>query len=347
MRICSMLNTCLLALTLLLLSSCGDNTAKQPDVSHVKVQLETQRLDRDFLQLDTNNLVAGLTALQKKYPDFLNFYLDTIKGLGINGLFTDTSRGISEGLRSYLTYKDYRDLFDTINTHYPNTDQVEADLQKGFQYLEHYYPEYKIPRIIYFNSFLSNWAVVSYEGVIGIGLDMFLGEKYPFYASVGQPDYMYINFRPQSIAPSVFSTVYNDFHPFEDEEKTLLEMMIQKGKQQYFVAKMLPFLNPEDCIGYTKSQLEWCTKNEVMIYNFFPDNGLLFEKNWSKMRRFVVYGPNTAGMPAESPGNIGTWLGLQIVKAYVKEHPGQTLEQLFAENNAEQFLKESRYKPKK
>ena len=64
------------------------------------------------------------------------------------------------------------------------------------------------------------------------------------------------------------------------------------------------------------------------------------------MRRFVVYGPNTAGMPAESPGNIGTWLGLQIVKAYVKENPAVELEKMFNDKNAEQFLRKAKYKPK-
>jgi hypothetical protein len=204
-----------------------------------------------------------------------------------------------------------------------------------------------VPRLVYFVSGLANWGVVSYENILGIGLDMFLGEQYPFYKSVGQPDYMYINFRKESIAPSVFSTLYNDIHPFQDEEKTLLEMMLQKGKQQYFVEKMLPFVSLEDRIGYTKAQLDWCTQNEAMIYNFFLDNSLMFEKNWSKMRRFVVYGPNTSGMPAESPGNIGTWLGLQIVKSYVEKNPEADIETIFKEENAEQFLRKAKYKPRK
>lgn len=330
----------------LILSSCGGSDERQPDVSQVKVTLQTKRLDRDLLKLDTNNLAAGLPVLQQEYPDFLNFYLDTIKGLGINGNFSDTNKAITEGLRSFLTYKDYRELFDTIEKHYPDMTGVEQDLVKGFRYLKFYYPKYEVPQIVYFNSFLSNWAVVSYGNVLGIGLDMFLGPRYPFYASVGQPDYMYINFRPQSIAPSVFSTIYLDFHPFLDEERTLLDMMIQKGKQQYFVSKMLPFVSLEDRIGYTTAQLEWCRKNEAMIYNFFLSNNLMFEKNWSKMRRFVVYGPNTSGMPPESPGNIGTWLGLQIVRSFAAEHPEMSPEQIFSLENAEQFLRQSKYKPK-
>lgn len=339
-------STLVLAAFLLVQYSCGSSDEKQPDVSKVNVTLKTQRLDKDLIALDTNHLPEGLLQLQQKYPDFLGFYLDTLMGFNIHQQFTSDNKGITEGLRSFLTYKDYKDLFDTVALHYPSTQSVEEELEKGFQYLLHYYPKYKVPNIIYFISGLQNWGVVSYEGVLGIGLDMFLGEKYPFYAAVGQPDYMYINFRRESIAPSVFNTIYNDFHPFQDEEKNLLEMMIQKGKQQYFVEKMLPFAKLEDRIGYTSAQIKWCNENEAMIYNFFLDNNLMFEKNWGKMRKYVVYGPSTPSMPAESPGNIGTWIGLQIVKAYANNNPSEDLEKIFKAENAEQFLKKAKYKPK-
>jgi hypothetical protein len=340
------LNSLAILLMLLLFNACHSNEEKLPDVSKVAISIQSNRLDRELIALDTNNLASGLAELHNKYPAFLGFYLDTLMGFNIRQQYTLDNKGITEGVRSFLTYKDYKALFDTVALHYPNTNDIEKDLSKGFQYLLHYYPAYKVPQIVYFVSGLQNWGVVSYEGVLGIGLDMFLGEKYPFYAAVGQPDYMYINFRKESIAPSVFNTIYNDFHPFEDEEKNLLEMMIQKGKQQYFVEKMLPFTKLEDRIGYTSAQLNWCKDNEAMIYNFFLDNDLMFEKNWGKMRRYVVYGPNTPSMPAESPGNIGTWIGLRIVQSYALHNPTEDLEKIFKETNAEQFLKKAKYKPK-
>lgn len=333
-------------LYLLILSGCTSTAEQAPDVKDIQVQLHTQRLDFDLNALDKNKLPEGLKSLAPQYPNFLNFYLDTVMGLQVLGNYSDTNRAITEGLKSFLTYKDYAALFDSVKVHYPNTDAVNAQLSKGFQYLKYYYPKYEVPNIIYFISGLMNWGVVSYERQIGIGLDMFLGPQYPFYAAVGQPAYMYINFREASIAPSVFATIYNDFHPFEDENQSLLAMMLQKGKQQYFVEKMLPMISLEDRIGYTQAQVEWCKKNEAMIYNFFLNQNLMFEKNWQKMRRYVVYGPNSSGMPAESPGNIGTWLGLQMVKAYVKQHPEVNLEQLFKTTNDQQFLKDAKYKPR-
>lgn len=331
---------------LLGITACGDGAEKLPDVSDKKINLLTRRFDRDFVAIDTLHIASGLEQLYKSYPAFTDFYLDTILSIGVQHRYEDTTIAIAKGVHSFLTYPDYRNLFDTIATHYPDTKSIDEQLSKGFQYLIHYYPDFKVPEIVYFNSFLANWGVVSYQGGLAIGLDMFLGKNYPFYAAVSQPDYMLINFRPESIAPSVFSTIYLDFHPFMDEERTLLDMMIQKGKQQYFLEKTLPFVKPEDRIGYTPEQWKWCEANEAMIFNFFAGNNLLFEKSWSKMRRYVVFGPSTGGMPAESPGNIGTWVGYRIVKAFAEQHPDMSLEQVFAVQNAEQFLKQSKYKPK-
>jgi hypothetical protein len=337
---------CLAFAGLLAVASCGGGEQQLPDVSDKKIKLITRRFDRAFVAIDSNQIGAGLSKLYEQFPSFTDFYLDTILAIGVQHRYEDTASPVNKGVRSFLTYPDYRNLFDTIAAHYPDTKAIDEQLHKGFQYLSHYYPDFKVPEIVYFNSFLANWGVVSYQGGLAIGLDMFLGKNYPFYAAVSQPDYMLINFRPESIAPSVFSTIYLDFHPFLDEEKTLLDMMIQKGKQQYFLEKTLPFVKPEDRIGYTTEQEKWCQDNEAMIYNFFAGNNLLFEKSWSKMRRYVVFGPSTGGMPAESPGNIGTWVGYQIVKAFAAQHPEMTPEQIFAFENAEQFLKQSRYKPK-
>ena len=52
-------------------------------------------------------------------------------------------------------------------------------------------------------------------------------------------------------------------------------------------------------------------------------------------------------MPDQSPGNIGTWLGLQIVESYLKAYPKTTLPELLKMPIEEQkFLQASHYKPK-
>ncbi|HXS38422.1 MAG TPA: hypothetical protein VN721_17095 [Flavipsychrobacter sp.] len=336
----------LLIIPLLVLSSCN-NGEKLPYVSNIKISLQTRRLDVDLAQLDTNRLSMGLQQLKQKYPDFLDFYLDTLMGFGIHSNYVDTNQAIVHGLKNFLTQHDYRGLFDTVAKHFPDTKEVDEQITKGYQYMKYYFPDFQVPKIIYLVSGLNNWAAFTVgNNIMGIGLDMFLGDQYPFYRSVGLPDYMDTHLRPSYIPVAVFSATYQDMHPFVNEGRTLLDMMIQKGKQQYFLSKVLPFVDDTTRLGYTGRQLEWCNKSEAQVYNFFVRENLFYETNWEKVLRYVNDAPSATGMPAESPGNIGSWEGLQIVKAYMGKHPKTTMDELFKDSDAEQFLLASGYRPK-
>src|SRR6187431_3198466 len=61
------------------LASCKDGN--EPDVSDIKVNLETQRFEQDFFALDTNDLNSGLGKLQQKYPVFLEDFIQKVLGL--------------------------------------------------------------------------------------------------------------------------------------------------------------------------------------------------------------------------------------------------------------------------
>lgn len=339
-------NVKIIFLTLLaFITACTDH--QQPDVSAVKIDLSTQRLDKDIYALDTNNLATGLQHLKTLYPDFLDFYLDTLMGFNIDGVYTDSNEGIRKGLHTFLTYHDFRGLFDSIAQHYPDTKDIDAALKKGFQYLKYYYPNYAIPQIIYLNSNLNNYAAFTYDTLaIGIGLDMYLGDQYPFYKSVGLPDYMYNKLTKNYIVPNVFTSVYRAMYPFDMEGKTLLDMIIQKGKEQYFLCKLIPFTAEKDRLGYTQQQLDWCNESEAAVYHFFVDKQMLYSTNLQLVFRYVNDGPTSAGMPSESPGNIGSWLGYKIVKAYMDKFPETTLPQLLAIKDAQKILQQSKYNPK-
>jgi hypothetical protein len=74
---------------------------------------------------------------------------------------------------------------------------------------------------------------------------------------------------------------------------------------------------------------------------------LLYNNEWNKVLRYVNDAPSATGMPAESPGNIGTWMGYEIVKAYAAQHPKLTLTELiYSDIDDAKFLQESKYKPK-
>lgn len=315
--------------------------------SRLSTPLKTYRLDRDIADIDTLHIAEGLTKLKTKYPTFLDFYLDTLMGLGIQGHYNDSNPGIKLGMHDFLTHPDFRGLFDTIAQHFPNTTAIDEDLNKGFGLLKKYYPKYPIPEIVYLNSNLNNYAAFTYDTLaIGIGLDMYLGANYPYYASVGIPQYLSQRLTPDYVPVNVFQSVYRAMHPFVMDNKTLLDMMLQKGKEQYFLSKVIPFVDEHKRMGYTPEQLAWCEASEAAIYHFFIEKQLLYSTHMQSIIRYVMDGPTAAGMPPESPGNISNWLGYRMVKAYADKHSEMSLEQIVAPMDAQKFLQESKYKPK-
>ena len=348
------INITLFATLLLATTGCGSNSEKAPDVSNVNINLQTQRFDLDLYALDTNHLAEGLVKLHQKYPDFLDYFLDTLMAYNIHRQYNDTVKGVREGLRVFLTFKDFKGLEDTIKKYYPTNTDVDDALKGGFKLLKYYVPSYHIPHIMYLNMGLSNWPSFPLDSTtVCIGLDMFLGDQYPYYKSIGVPDYMGAHLRRNYIPVSVFSTVYKAAHPYIQDERTLLDLMLQRGREQYFLHKIMPQLPDSVLFGFTQIQLDWCNKNEADIYNFFVRNEMLYNKESVSRFSYVCDGPFAQGMEPPSdivkytPGNVGTWLGYKIVTAYMNRFQKTPLSGLVdMKPDASRFLDSARYRPR-
>lgn len=343
-----------IAIAVSTLFSCKNDAEKKPDTSAVKLDLKTYRIDKELFALDTNHIGEGLQQLNVKYPDFLNFYLDTIMAFGVHGNYSDTTRAIRESLHEYLTYKDYVNLEDTINKYYPDTKDVEAQFTSGFKLMKYYFPAYHVPRIFYLNFILTNHpSFVVDSNTVCVCLDMFLGPQFPYYASVGVPDYMAPHLRKSYMPVSLFTSVYNAAFPFMPDDRPLLDQMIQKGKEKYFLHKIMPDMPDSLLFGFTQNQINFCNKNEAQVYNFFIQQNLLFNKETMKITPYVNDGPFAKGIGSATdpgkptPGNIGSWMGYRIVSSYMAQYPKTTLKDLLNQRtDAARFLDSARYKPR-
>jgi uncharacterized protein YjaZ len=62
------------------------------------------------------------------------------------------------------------------------------------------------------------------------------------------------------------------------------------------------------------------------------------------VNNFVSEGPSTQGMPLESPGNIGLFVGWRILEKYLEQHKDITIQQLM-KTEVKTILFQSKYKP--
>lgn len=341
------LSTCLaLAFSCSLLffaSSCNDRDAVDvPNVSKINIPYQSYSFYKDFSKLNPNDIATGLQQLNAKYPEFTNFYLDTLIGFGYHN---DYAQRIPM-MDSFLLQKDYRSLLDTVNVAFPDTKKYDEWLKQSFQYLAYYDSTFDVPeRVYYFVSGLNGiQAELQNDKSVGIGLDYYLGRDFFPYAQIGIPAYATVRNTEENIPILLGRAIYGDKYPFHPDDKDLLDMIIQRGKELYFLEKFAPYLDEEVKFGFTKEQLDWCKKNEAMVYNFFIQNNLLFDKNLQKTLRYVNDGPSSAGMPAESPGNTGSYIGYVIVKKYLERNP-MDMHSFLEIKDAQKILEGARYKP--
>jgi len=120
---------------------------------------------------------------------------------------------------------------------------------------------------------------------------------------------------------------------------------LYNGRLLYLIAAVLPDESEENIVGYTSEQLAWSKKYERDIYAAIIDNKDLFSTEPQTIVAYVGNAPFTQPISQDSPGRLGTWIGYQIVKSYIKNNKDVDLQQLAQENNFQIMLEKSKYKP--
>jgi hypothetical protein len=314
------------------------------DVSKVNQNLNIVRFDKIISAIDPNNTLQGLLAVQEKYEHFTNRWTFNLKGTGL--IASDTSQMLAKEIKHFLSYKDYTELQHEIDKKYPTTKEIDEQLLDLCKHVKYYFPKFDVRALYYFNAALNRYSTITDDTIIGVGLDMFLGKNYTHYQHVGIPQYVSNKCEPQYIAPMMAKTIFNNMFEYNEDGKELLHLMINRGKAVYFASQVMPDCADSLLLGISDDKLAWCSKFEGKIFAEFSKK-LIYETDPQLTMPIVSDGPSTAGLPIESPGNVGTWMGYQIVKAYMKKNNDITLAQLCTtELDAGRFLEASGYKPR-
>lgn len=337
----------LLAISFVFLTSCSwfNKNTKKINVSDISVNLDIERFDQTFFTADTNNLYPSLQAIRLKDTLFFDFYTMNIMRFGF---ISDSITPTMLDLNHFFTNPYVLGLYDTVQTKYPDVKDLESELNEAFKHYKYYFPEKGLPKIKTIISEFGYNAVALDTNYIAIALDMYLGKNYMYYGSFDFPFYIIERFEPEFIVPNVMEVWYNAYYAPNElaETDALIHAMIEKGKKLYFLECMQPEKEKHLLIGYNKDQLKWCENSEGDIWKFYNEHDLFYTKNYMEHTRHIGEGPSTAGMPAEAPGNVGSWVGWQIVNQYMANMGTDvSLKELLATEPAT-ILAKSAYKPK-
>lgn len=327
-----------LFITLCFLYGCGPSA---PDVSNIKVDLSLSRFEKDLFEGDSTKQL--FFTIQQKYPEFGSLFLERIIGAEPTWPIDSTINYINNFKRVF------KPVYDTSKLLFKDFDKPMADIKKTLQYAKYYFPNQLMPnKVITYVGPLDGYGDIIAENVMAIGLHHHFDSSSTFYqASEFQavyPQYVSKFFRPDFIDINLAKNLLNGYFPENLDDKTLIEQMVEKGKRIYAISLLTPNHPPQDWISYTQKQYDDCIEREKNIWNFFTQNNYLQTTEKMKVRNFIGESPKTQELGEAAPGNIGSFIGWQIVKQYMKSNSNISLTTLM-QTEANKIIEETKYKP--
>lgn len=341
----------LIALCTVLIAGCNQSNNK-PDVSDINADIRLLRFDRDFFSMDTTHLPGSIEQLNRKYPRFLPLYAEFLSPIN---LMVRAGRSFDESVLVY--HRSIKPLYDATQQKFKNLDKVEKDLESGLKFVKYYYPSFRLPAVV---ASVENfnpgdpqeiYGTTYYHDTLIISLQMFLGKDFEGYNPQEYPDYLRRRFNEQFIVPNCLRAIANSLYLDTSESASLIEQMIERGKQWYLLDHFLPDTPDSLKTGFNQSQSGFVVRNEGNLWSEFlkntPDPYTLEQE---RLKNYLGEGPFTQDMPHDlngngTPGNIGQWLGWRIVEKFAERNPEMTVQQVLS-TPARKIFQESKYKPK-
>lgn len=312
-----------LVVIFLFVFSCDKKNKVENEVTAIPLDLNVTRFDKIFFETPPQDL----EQVKKEFP---YFFPDGVE----NSVWL---RKMQDPL--------WRELYVEVQKKYGNFDSVKKEVQTLFKHIKYYFPKTKTPKVITIISEMDyqNKAIYA-DSLVVISLELYLGKNHKFYQF---PNYLKQNFEERQITPDIVSS-FAGLKISPVVEKDLLNQMIYQGKQLYLKDLLLPDYTDAEKMGYSPEQIAWCQENESYMWRYFIEKEMLYSNDQKLIARFINPAPFSKfylEIDNESPGEVGAWIGWQMVRSFVQNND-MPLENLLKTNAKEIFVK-SKYKPKK
>ncbi|GAA4366384.1 hypothetical protein GCM10023185_37460 [Hymenobacter saemangeumensis] len=320
----------------LLLAACSDSEQgcrPDPAADAPAVKVNLQRLERPFFRLQSQQQAL---LFMNQHPVFARYYLQRQPG---------NEAALASALAEMATNKDLNKLKRETDAAFPDSAALAQDLGDMFRRVQHYFPDFRVPPAYTYISGLLGKDIYVSDTLLVMSLDWFAGPKASYRPDL--PQYMLRRYTPAHLLPTLTQSVSSKYNRHELTANTMLDAMIHSGKALYFSSRMLPCTPDSLLLGFTTKEIIGVEANEGKIWGHFLEKNLLYSTTPFLVQKYVGERPNVPEIDRTCPGRVGQWVGLQIVRKYMEEHPKVTLPQLLAEKNAQRILTESHYRPKR
>ena len=331
----------LVILSLILLfgfSACKNNKRFKVDAGSEVLQVKINRFDTAFIAFDNSNALKSTEELYQVYPQFMDVFVSDV----LREDPKDTIK-VSQAISKFLSNTVFSDVNKNVSETFKDVSSVEKSISESYQRIHYFFPQVKLPQLYFFVSGF-NQSMVVHPDFIGVGLDMYLGSDFPLYKEITY-EYLTYNMRPESIPVDIISAILFNNFKLDVKEDRLLDNMLYRGKIMYILAAIMPQVEPNDLMGYTRFQWEWSRKYEQAVWNSILDKNDIYSSDNLLIRKYLNEAPFTTPISQESPGRLGTWIAWQIVNSYMDKNQQITLADLLKDNNYQKMLDNSGYRP--
>lgn len=304
---------------------------------------------------DVRISVIRYDKLQNEYVEFNSFMalkkMNTEHLLETKYLIEDVLRlgpiddpHISQKLKVFFSDSTLRALSKDALAKYKNMGAIEEELTHGFKKLKKEIPAVKIPRV-YSQLSALNESVIVGDSLLSFSIDKYMGRDYPLYKRYFY-DYQLNSMAPERVVPDCFVFYLLSEFPFpENNEYTLLDCMMHRGKIHYVVKELLNCDSSGKELGYSQEEEKWCLKNRRSMWEYMLQNGHVNSTDPMIIRKYIASAPFTAYFGADSPSMTGIWMGIQIIESYMKNNKEVSIEQLMGNTDYKQMLTDAKFKP--
>lgn len=312
----------------------GCKRSKIPDVSRINIKpVKIERYEADLFRIKVDSLAIELKKLSAKYPLFIGEEYNNPASLLQMEHYLNDPVIIEAYVKSTRVFADINPL--------------EKQLTEAFRFMKYYFSDWTPPSKVY--TYVSGYDIENgifiKDSVLVIPLDNYLGSDFSGYRSVHIPVYLTRRLTPDNLIPDVVKTILSSEMAEYPDDGSLIEHMIANGILLAAAEKILPETPSHLLIGFTPEQYEWCVNNEKEMWAFLTGQNLLFSREKGVINKFVGEGPTTQGFPEGAPGRTGHFMGWQIVRAYLRNHPEESLARLVSTNDYKAIFDRSGYKP--
>lgn len=327
--------------TAVLLTACAGDGHTDLPIKDVSLDLHIGRLDQDLFHANGDSLPVRSQRARATYGGFYRTYVEDI----LQGAPLDDPR-LPMVLSYFISDPDWVQVQHAVDSVLGGMEPQRMEMEDAFKRLKLLFPDSLTPRVIAFNSGF-NYGIFPTDSVLGIGVEWFIGKDHPVIGHLAPesfPQYVKDRMRPEMLVPSALKGWLLVHYTRDIRGADLLTNLVETGKVMALLDALLPGTDPALKFAFTKEQLAWCEASEYAIWRDLVSKDQLYSKKHEDIGRWMNDGPFTNGLPRESPGHLGEWVGYRMVKAHMDDDPKLTFEQLFALEDPRVILKS--YKPR-